>query len=212
MQRIVLLSQRFGCATSRLLSGARTLQTGQIFRSAHNEGPIATAADIKKNVPELWVRKMKTFFAFYDKNSDGVVNNKDYKIFMEDICVSNAVAKNVSKEQIEEFKTKMDKLWIDEANGGNENFEWTENKYLELMFALVNRPGTEEFFRHAATEMFKLFDLNGDGSISKDELKAVLGGSPWSIVSFAGMDTNRNGEVSLEEYVQTNVDFLVQLC
>ena len=47
------------------------MQTGQIFRSAHNEGPIATAADIKKNVPELWVRKMKTFFAFYDKNSDG---------------------------------------------------------------------------------------------------------------------------------------------
>ena len=35
----------------------------------------------------------------------------------------------------------------------------------------------------------------------------MLGEFPFSIVSFSGMDTNRNGEVSEEEFVQGYVDF-----
>ena len=89
----------------------------------------------------------------------------------------------------------------------DEEFEWTENQFLERMFAVVSRPGSEEFFRNAGRELFNLFDLNGDGFISKEEDKATRGGYPWSIVAFAAMDTNRNGEVSREEYVQTFVDF-----
>ena len=182
------------------------MQSGQIFRSAHHKAEGPTAVDIKKNVPELWLRKVRTFFTFWDRNCDGVVNHEDYKRFVEDICVSNAVT-NVSKEQIEDFRTNLDKLWIDEVTGGNEKFEWTENKYLEVMFEVVSRPGTEELFRNAGRELFKLFDLNGDGVISKDEVKAMLGGYPFSIVTFAAMDTNRDGEVSREEFVQAYVDY-----
>ena len=75
------------------------------------------------------------------------------------------------------------------------------------MFEFVSRPGAEKYVRHAASEMFDLADLNQDGSISKEELKVMLGGSPWTIVVFSAMDTNRNGEVSKEEFVQAYLGF-----
>ena len=73
------------------------------------------------------------------------------------------------------------------------------------MFELVSWP--VKYVRHAASEMFDLADLNQDGSISKEELKVMLGGSPWAIIVFSAMDTNRNGEVSKEEFVQEYLDF-----
>ena len=172
--------------------------------AGQQEGP--TAADIKKNVPELWVRKMKTFFAFYDQNCDGVINDEDHRIF-KDLCVTNAIAHNVSKEQIEKFKTALRVLWIDQIAEGDEKFTWTENQYLERMFAVVSQPGSEGFFRNVGRELFDLFDLNGDGFISKEEDKAMRGGYQWSIVGFAAIDTNRYGKVSREKYLQTYMDF-----
>ena len=55
--------------------------------------------------------------------------------------------------------------------------------------------------------MFDLVDLNQDGSISKDEYRVTLGGSPWTIVAFSSVDMNQNGEVSREEFVNGYVDY-----
>ena len=55
--------------------------------------------------------------------------------------------------------------------------------------------------------MFDLFDLNQDGSISKDEFKVRPHGSPWTTVAFSSIDTNSNGQVSREEFVNGYVDF-----
>ena len=90
---------------------------------------------------------------------------------------------------------------------GNEKFKWTESSYIEDMFEVVSRPGSEVLFRNAGKVLFNLFDLNGDGYISKQELTTMMGENPFSIVSFSGMDSNRNGEVSEEEFVQVYVDF-----
>ena len=152
------------------------------------------------------MRKMKTFFAFYDQNGDGVINDRDYSI-LEERMVSNAIMNNVSKERIEKFKAKRDGMWIDKVAGGSKEFEMTENRFLEVIFEVVNRPGVEEYFRQAACELFDLMDLNEDGFISKMEMKTVRGGDPWSIVSFAAMDTSRNGEVSRKEFVEVYIDF-----
>lgn len=208
MQRMISIC-RFGPLSGRSLP-QQTRAVWPILRAVHHaskppeEGP--TAADIKKNVPELWVRKMKTFFAFYDQNCDGILNSEDFKMF-EALAESNALSKNVDKEQIEKFKNAMRKLWMSQISQGSEKFEWTENQYLEHIFAAVSQPGAEEVFRDAAREFFNLMDLNGDGFISKEEDKAMRGGYPWSIVAFTAMDANRNGEVSRDEYIQTFVDF-----
>ena len=198
MQRMLLSSSRLSC---RVLATARTQR--QITRTIAGQTP--TAAEIKKNVPELWVRKAKTFFAFYDANGDGVIDFEDYKLF-ESMMEKYASANNVSSDRIKKFKTSLYELWTKQIGGG-EDFQWTENKFLQTMFEFVSRPGAEQYIRHAASEMFDLADLNQDGSISKEEQKVMLGGSPWTIIVFSAMDKNRNGEVSREEFVQTYLDF-----
>ena len=198
MQRILLSSSRLSC---RVLATARTQR--QITRTIAGQTP--TAAEIKKNVPELWVRKMKTFFAAYDANGDGMIDFEDYKLF-ESMMEQYAVAQNVSSDRIKKFKTSLYDLWTKQIGEG-EDFQWTENKFLETIFGVVSRPGAEEYFRHTASDMFDLVDLNQDGSISKEEQKVMLGGSPWTIVVFSAMDTNRNGEISREEFVQVSLDF-----
>ena len=198
MQRMLLSSSRLSC---RVLATARTQR--QITRTIAGQTP--TAAEIKKNVPELWVRKAKTFFAFYDANGDGMVNFEDYKL-VESMLEQYALGHNVSSDRIEKFKTSLYELWTKQVGGG-EDFQWTENKFLEAMFEFVSRPGAEEYLRHAASDMFDLTDLNQDGSISKEEQKVILGGSPWMIVAFSSIDTNRNGKVSREEFVQAYMDY-----
>ena len=199
---MLLSSSRLSC---RVLATAHTQR--QITRTiaGQERGKTPTAAEIKKNVPELWVRKMKTFFALFDINGDGVMNVEDYRIFEKQIEKS-ALANNVSKDRIQEYKTNGYKLWIEKIGGG-EDFQWTENKLLEIMFEIVSQPGAEEYFRRAASKMFDLVDLNEDGLISKDEYSVTLGGSPWTIVAFSSVDTNRNGEVSREEFVHAYVDY-----
>ena len=213
MQRIVIFSRgQLSHLPSMKLSAAGVRGIRQIpfpSRSVHDKAADTkrvAAADIKKNVPELWVRKMKTFFAAYDLTGDGVIDIEDYKRFT-GIWTSNAVSKNASKERIEEFSEKFYKFWLEEVVRDNEKFKWTENILIEDMFELVSRPGSEKFLRDSGKVLFNLFDLNGDGYISKGELKTIFGENPFTIVSFSGMDTNRNGEVSEEEFLQAYLDF-----
>ena len=201
MQRMLLSSSRLSC---RVLATARTQR--QITRTiaGQERGKTPTAAEIKKNVPELWVRKMKTFFAFADVNGDGIVDSEDYKMY-EKLLAENAEAMNVSKGRIEQFKKTLSELWMGQIGGGE--FQWTENKYLETIFEFVSRPGAEEYFRRSTGRMFDLFDLNEDGFISKNEYGVMLHDSPWTIVAFSSVDMNRNGEISKEEFVQGYLDF-----
>ena len=201
MQRMLLSSSRLSC---RVLATARTQR--QITRTiaGQERGKTPTAAEIKKNVPELWVRKMKTFFAFVDVNGDGITDSEDYKMY-ETMLAETAAAMNVSKDRIEQFKKVLSELWMKQIGGGE--YQWTENEFLETMFEVISRPGAEEYFRQAGSEMFGLYDLNQDGFISKNECAVMLKGSPWTIVAFSSIDTNRNGKVSRKEFLQGYMDF-----
>lgn len=186
----------------------RQLARRQIVRTIAGQDPTPTptAAEIKKTVPELWVRKMKTFFTFYDVNGDGVLTNEDYRMF-EGMVVANARANSVNEEDIKRFKSRLETLWIGNFAGGQERFQWTENNFIEVMYESVNRTGSEAQFRNVSHELFDLTDLNQDGTITKEEYRAMRGGDPWSIVAFSAMDTNKDGDITREEFEQAYMDF-----
>ena len=202
MQRMLLSSSRLSCC--RVLATARTQKQISRTIAGQERGKTLTAAEIKKNVPELWVRKMKTFFAFADVTGEGLATSEDYKMY-EKLLADSAAAINVSKDRIEVIRKTLSELWMERVGGGE--FQWTENGFLETIFEVVSRPGAEEYFRQAGSKMFDLFDLNQDGFISKDEFKVRLHGSPWTIVAFSSVDSDSNGEVSREEFVNGYVDF-----
>ena len=49
---------------------------------------------------------------------------------------------------------------------------------------------------------FKMFDKDGSGTISKDEIKEALGGLDEKLVeeSIRDVDQNNDGEISFEEF------------
>ena len=180
----------------------------QIIRTiaGQERTPTPTAAEIKKTVPELWVRKIKTFFAFYDVNGDGVLTDEDNRMF-EGMVVANARANNAREEDIKRFKSRLETLWVGNFAGGQEQYQWTENNFIEVMYESVNRTGSEAHFRDVANDLFDLSDLNQDGTITKETYRAMRGGDPWTIVAFSAMDVNKDGHITREEFVQAYMDF-----
>ena len=184
----------------------RYITTGKAtLHDARDRKPSAT--EIKKTVPELWVRKMKTLYSFYDTDDDGVLTDKDYRMF-EDHFVTTAHATNISSEKIERFKTQLRNLWFEQIAGEAE-YQLTENRFIENMFDAVSRSGAEAQFRAVARDIFEMFDANGDGKITKEEDRVMRGGDPFSIVAFSAVDINRDGEITQDEYEQAYCDFFL---
>ena len=75
--------------------------------------------------------------------------------------------------------------------------------YTEFLTATVNK--AQAYSKERLKEVFNIFDKNGDGKISLDELKTVLGGNGKSDEMFRRMikeaDTNGDGEIDLEEFI-----------
>ena len=207
MQRTIRFS-RLSCrllgVRSRQPLIVRTIAAGRAtLDDAHDRKP--SASEIKKTVPELWVRKMRTLFSFYDINDDGVLTDKDYRMF-EDHFVTVARATNISNEKIERFKTQLRNLWFEQIAGEAE-YQLTENRFIERMFDVVSRSGAEAQFKAVARDIFEMFDANGDGKISKEEDRVMRGGDPFSIVAFSAVDINRDGEITQDEYELAYCDF-----
>ena len=125
MQRMLFSSSRQSC---HVLATARTQRQITCTIAGQERGKTPTAAEIKKNIPELWVRKAKTFFAFFDNNGDGIMNIEDYRLGAKYI-VETALVNNVSDDHIQKYKAGAYKLWVEEIGEG-EDFQWTENKFL----------------------------------------------------------------------------------
>ena len=126
--------------------------------------------------------KLREVFADIDTNGDGMLSMEELENAAERLEFTADV-----KEMLKECDTDKSGF-ID---------------YTEFLTATVNK--AQAYSKERLKEVFNIFDKNGDGKISLDELKTVLGGNGKSDEMFRRMikeaDTNGDGEIDLEEFI-----------
>ena len=169
------------------------------------------ANNLKKVIPEFWIVKMKTGFTYHDVDGDGYITEKDFIIWTKEM---EKLFPNMSEEQKKTLETKPSRVWGEllDGKGKGPDYKVTESMYIEKLFNIVSREGSEDRMRKEWRDVFEVMDLNQDGVIAKNEhrlfFEARKNVDPnGAIVAFSAMDKDMDGKITCDEYVNTGVEF-----
>ena len=169
------------------------------------------ANNLKKLIPEFWIMKMKTAFAYHDVDGNGYLTEKDFIIWAKEM---ERLFPNMSEEQKKTLQTKQSRLWGEllDGKGKGPDYKVTESMYIEKFFNIVSREGSEEKMRKEWRDVFEVMDLNQGGVITKNEHRLFFEAranvdSNGAIVAFSAMDKDMDGKITCDEYVNTGVEF-----
>jgi len=157
---------------------------------------------------EHWRRKARTLFDRLDKDGDGKLTPKDFKLIAENVIA----IEHINGERAEEIKKSYEELWVKYfkplTNGEEATFE-------ELITNIVNQ-GKAELKTHANRQFNNFFDTvdtNKDGKIQQQEyinfFQIVGMDESFAKVAFQALDTNHDGVLSRQEFVSAGIDFAV---
>ena len=132
------------------------------------KGYSTKASVIKKVVPEFWILKMKTAFAWTDANGDGYVTEDDFTSWIKEMA---KLFPDMTEEQKKILEAKNERVWGDllEGKGKGPDYKVTENMCIEMFFNIVNKEGAEGMMRKEWQNNFTVMDTDQDGVISKAE-------------------------------------------
>ena len=151
--------------------------------SSSNKLKKAVLTFIASRLSEEEVKKLKENFQKIDTNGDGMLS-------LEEVKKAISHNKGISLSNVEQiFKS------IDTDNSGNID-------YTEFIAASLDK--NIYLQENKLYEAFKLFDVDGSGKISKDEIAYILGtGKKSSEIDklFKKYDTNNDGEIDFKEFV-----------
>ena len=144
-----------------------------------------------KNIGEL-----KQVFSRYDKNGDGTIATSDLDIVLQD-------ANAVFKDMIFEINANVINDLIDDIDpDGYGTIDFSE--FLSLIVRKFRSKDPEEDL----LEVFKVYDRDGDGSISAAELMEVMNKMGEEVTleevqdMIAEMDTSGEGTVSYVDFLR----------
>ncbi len=151
--------------------------------SSSNKLKKAVLTFIASRLSEEEVKKLKENFQKIDTNGDGMLS-------LEEVKKAISQNKGISLSNVEQiFKS------IDTDNSGNID-------YTEFIAASLDK--NIYLQENKLYEAFKLFDVDGSGKISKDEIAYILGTEKKSKEIeklFKKYDTNNDGEIDFKEFV-----------
>ena len=155
--------------------------------------------------------KMKTGFAYHDVDGDGYITEEDFVQWAKHM---EKLFPDMNAKQKKILKEKKGQVWGDllDGNGKGPDYKVTENMYIEKLFNVVNKEGAEDRMRKEWHDVFELMDLDQDGVISKKEHRCFFEarehvGPNRAIVAFSAMDTNMDGSITCDEYINAGVEF-----
>lgn len=165
---------------------------------------MADIATLKKN--EFWRKKLRKAVLTRDANKDGTLSRADFKLILE----RYKQLESSTPEHVETLSKMFLKL-VDQMGLNNDcdvcSYEEFEERWMEGM----SKPNALITERKALNEMFRIIDTDDDRSISyngwRDHYTANAIPVEYAQASFDAMDTNKDGRVTKEEFIQYHLEY-----
>ncbi|XP_044755713.1 calcium-binding protein E63-1 isoform X2 [Coccinella septempunctata] len=152
------------------------------------------SSSIKEQFTEKELRDLRTAFELCDRNRDGEVTRGEFKIMLSNLGI------DVKDEILKELMNNA-------SHDGSETID--ENDFLNWVKQIQNlRPVLKADSCEDLLAAFKVFDLNKDGYITKDELKTAMEtigevATDDQIDDFiVKADKDKDGKINYEEFVK----------
>ncbi|XP_013407491.1 sarcoplasmic calcium-binding protein [Lingula anatina] len=188
---------------------SRRILNGVFFRSFSMKGinlkkgphdyPVPTGSD-------HWRRKIRTLFKSMDTDGDGYVTKKDFELSAHRLTSYLNLNEKKAKEVL-----KMRLLaWEVVSKGKHDDCSISEDEYVSSIYDACS--AYSELFIKIIISECDFADANDDGFITRDEHKAFFYGRgvpvKHSADVFKVLDTDGDGILSREEFIQGAVDFV----
>jgi Ca2+-binding EF-hand superfamily protein len=163
------------------------------------------------NIGEKFLElKWRKFFKVMDVDHDEKITKEDYVLMGERFASSSLVP--------EERKAVVEKhfvdIWNTLYNKDGKTTEVTADQLVHL-FTEAGKSGLEKICKETCPLVFQAIDADGDGIIQIDEYRNFfrLFNKDVSMAdkSFEGIDTNKNGVLSVAEFTEAWRDFMTSL-
>ena len=106
------VSNTIGAAGSRQASRQALLYSPFLYPRERYQS--TKASNLKKVIPEFWILKMKTAFAYHDVGGDGYITEEDFVQWAKHM---EKLFPNMSEEKKKMLKEKQSRVWGDLLGG-----------------------------------------------------------------------------------------------
>ncbi|MFS8096988.1 EF-hand domain-containing protein [Lentzea alba] len=155
---------------------------------------------------EVLRHRIDATFAHYDVNGNGAIELADLYALANRLL--QALGEPASSERGRELIETSDRFWdtLVEACDADRDGRITPQEYREAMAAVfVDVERFDDMFLEAAESLLAIVDANGDGHVEANEFAVLLKARGLSeaecATAFAHLDTDGDGTISLQEYV-----------
>ena len=161
---------------------------------------------------EVLLHRIETTFAHYDVNGNGVIELADLYALANRLL--RAFGEPASSERGRELIETSDRFWetlVEHCDTDHDGRITLEEYRTAMVAVFVDVDEFDDMFLEVSESLLALADTNGDGRVEAAEFQVLLQARGLSEaecgIAFAHVDTDGDGSISLQEYVDAVHDY-----